>query len=148
MNNDVLPTFEAHGAVITTVLSDNGRDFPGREDRHPYEGFLQLEGIEYRTTQVKRPQSNGFVLVPGPGAAKGTGRSLSHRRCRRRMGRSAARSRSPSASHHRQGRQAHDHPCRCKVYAEGVESEALARAVAFQEHPYERMLMGRRPDFV
>ncbi len=38
--------------------------------------------------------------------------------------------------------------CRCKVYAEGVESEALARAAAFQEDPYERMLMGRRPDFV
>ncbi len=38
--------------------------------------------------------------------------------------------------------------CRCKVYDEGVESEALARAVAFQENPYDRMLMGRRPDFV
>ncbi len=38
--------------------------------------------------------------------------------------------------------------CRCKVYADGVVSEALARAVAFQEDPYERMLMGRRPDFV
>ncbi len=37
--------------------------------------------------------------------------------------------------------------CRCKVYDEGVESEALARAVAFQEGPYERMLMGRRPNF-
>ena len=61
MNNDVLPTFEAHGAAITTVLSDNGREFCGREDRHPYELFLQLEGIEHRTTRVKRPQSNGFV---------------------------------------------------------------------------------------
>ncbi len=38
--------------------------------------------------------------------------------------------------------------CRCKVYADGVVSEALARAAAFQEDPYERMLMGRRPDFV
>ena len=38
--------------------------------------------------------------------------------------------------------------CRCKVYDEGVVSEALARAVASQEDPYERMLMGRRPDFV
>ena len=38
--------------------------------------------------------------------------------------------------------------CRCKVYDEGVESEALARAAAFQENPYDRMLMGRRPDFV
>ena len=37
--------------------------------------------------------------------------------------------------------------CRSKVYAEGVVSEALARAAAIQEDPYEKMLMGRRPDF-
>ena len=61
MNNDVLPTFEAHDARITTVLSDNGREFCGRPDRHPYELFLQLEEIEHRTTKVRRPQSNGYV---------------------------------------------------------------------------------------
>lgn len=61
MNNDVLPTFEAHDAKITTVLSDNGREYCGRPDRHPYELFLQLEDIEHRTTKVRRPQSNGFV---------------------------------------------------------------------------------------
>ena len=37
INNDVLPTFEAHQARIVTVLSDNGREYCGR------------------------PQSNGFV---------------------------------------------------------------------------------------
>jgi len=61
MNTDVLPSFEQHDARITTVLSDNGREFCGRPDRHPYELFLQLEEIEHRTTRVKRPQSNGFV---------------------------------------------------------------------------------------
>lgn len=61
MNNDVLPTFEEHGAVIDNVLSDNGREFCGRMDQHPYELFLQLEGIEHKTTRVKRPQSNGIV---------------------------------------------------------------------------------------
>ena len=61
MHNDVLPTFEAKDARITTVLSDNGREFCGRPDRHPYELFLQLEEIEHRTTKVKRPQSNGYV---------------------------------------------------------------------------------------
>ena len=61
MNNDVLPTFEEHGARITTVLSDNGREYCGRPDRHPYELFLQLEEIEHRTTKVRRPQSNGYV---------------------------------------------------------------------------------------
>src|SRR6202030_2748022 len=43
LNSDVLPTFEPHGATIDAVLSDNGREFCGREDQHPYELFLQLE---------------------------------------------------------------------------------------------------------
>jgi hypothetical protein len=33
----------------------------GREDRHPYELFLQLEYIEHKRTRVNRPQSNGIV---------------------------------------------------------------------------------------
>lgn len=61
LNHDVLPFFEQHNASITTILSDNGREFCGRMDRHPYELFLQLEGIEHRTTKVRRPQSNGYV---------------------------------------------------------------------------------------
>jgi len=61
MNNDIIPTFEVHKAKIDTVLSDNGREFCGRPDRHPYELFLQLEEIAHRTTRVKRPQSNGIV---------------------------------------------------------------------------------------
>jgi transposase InsO family protein len=61
MNNDVIPTFERHNARISTVLSDNGREYCGRPDRHPYELFLQLEEIEHRTTKVRRPQSNGFI---------------------------------------------------------------------------------------
>ena len=61
LNNDVLPFFESHSASITTILSDNGREFCGRPDNHPYELFLQLEGIEHRTTKVRRPQSNGFI---------------------------------------------------------------------------------------
>jgi len=61
MNGDVIPTFEAHEAKIETVLSDNGREFCGRPDQHPYELFLQLEDIAHRTTRVKRPQSNGII---------------------------------------------------------------------------------------
>jgi transposase InsO family protein len=61
LNTDVLPTFEEHNARINVVLSDNGREFCGRPDKHPYELFLQLEEIEHRTTRVKRPQSNGII---------------------------------------------------------------------------------------
>jgi transposase InsO family protein len=61
MNADVIPAFEEHGGKIETVLSDNGREFCGRPDQHPYELYLQLEEIAHRTTRVKRPQSNGIV---------------------------------------------------------------------------------------
>ncbi|GAB3125269.1 IS481 family transposase [Novispirillum itersonii] len=61
LNNEVLPTFEEHNARIDAVLSDNGREFCGRPDQHPYELFLQLEGIEHKRTKVSRPQSNRIV---------------------------------------------------------------------------------------
>ncbi len=62
MNNDVLPFFEQHKVKIETVLSDNGREYCGRADQHPFELFLLLlEDIEHRMTAVRRPQSNGFV---------------------------------------------------------------------------------------
>lgn len=61
LNNDVLPFFEAQGVRIETLLSDNGREYCGRPDHHPFELFLQLEDIAHRTTRVRRPQSNGFV---------------------------------------------------------------------------------------
>ncbi len=61
MNNNVPPTFEAHGVTVETVLSDNGREFCGRADQHPSELSLQLEDIAHRTARVRRPQSNGIL---------------------------------------------------------------------------------------
>lgn len=61
LNNITLPFFEKHNCKVETVLTDNGREYCGREDVHPFELFLQLEEIEHRTTKVRRPQSNGFV---------------------------------------------------------------------------------------
>lgn len=61
LNEDVLPFFEVYQAKVRTILSDNGREYCGRPDAHPYELFLALEGIQHRKTQVRRPQSNGFI---------------------------------------------------------------------------------------
>lgn len=61
LNNDVLPFFDAHAARVETVLSDNGREYCGRPGHHPFNLFLQLEGVEHRTTRVCRSQSNEFV---------------------------------------------------------------------------------------
>ena len=44
LNTDVLPFFEAHGTPIQTILTDNGSEYCGRPDHHPYELFLRRQG--------------------------------------------------------------------------------------------------------
>lgn len=60
VHNDVLPFYEEQGLPVTTILTDNGREFCGTET-HPYELYLALCEIEHRRTKVRRPQTNGFV---------------------------------------------------------------------------------------
>jgi transposase InsO family protein len=57
----VLPFYEALGVQVGAILSDNGREFCGREETHPYELLLSMEGIEHRTTRVRSLRTNGFV---------------------------------------------------------------------------------------
>lgn len=45
---------------MKTILTDNGREYCGKE-HHPYELYLALNEIEHRTTKVKSPLTNGFV---------------------------------------------------------------------------------------
>jgi len=61
LNDKVLPFFEENNCRIMRILTDNGREYCGRPDHHPFELFLQLEEIKHRTTPVRRPQSNGIV---------------------------------------------------------------------------------------
>jgi transposase InsO family protein len=60
LHNDVLPFYRAKGLPVITVLTDNGKEFCGT-DTHPFELYLALNDIEHRHTQIRRPQSNGFV---------------------------------------------------------------------------------------
>ena len=46
LNNHALPFFEKHRVKVQTGLSDNGREYCGRPDKHPYELFLQLEEMQ------------------------------------------------------------------------------------------------------
>ena len=57
----VLPFYEALGVSVGAVLTDNGREFCGKADSHPYELLTALEGIEHRTTKVRSPRTNGFA---------------------------------------------------------------------------------------
>lgn len=60
LHNDVLPFYREQRLAVQAVLTDNGREFCGR-DNHPYELYLALNEIEHRRTKVRKPQTNGFV---------------------------------------------------------------------------------------
>lgn len=60
MHNDVLPFYREKELPVEAVITDNGRKFCGK-DSHSYELYLELNDIEHRRTQVRRPQTNGFV---------------------------------------------------------------------------------------
>jgi transposase InsO family protein len=57
----VLPFYQALGVEVGAVLTDNGREFCGRPESHPYALLLELEGIAHRTTKIRSPRTNGFV---------------------------------------------------------------------------------------
>ena len=57
----VIPFYEALGIEVGAILTDNGREFCGRPEKHHYELLLALFGIEHRTTKVRSPKTNGFV---------------------------------------------------------------------------------------
>ncbi|MBJ3776704.1 IS481 family transposase [Acuticoccus mangrovi] len=60
LHNDVLPFYRNLDLPVNAILTDNSREFCGTE-RHPYELYLDLNGIEHRRTRVKTPKTNGFV---------------------------------------------------------------------------------------
>ena len=57
----VLPFYAALGVQVGAVLTDNGREFCGKQESHPYELLLAMETVEHRTTKVRSPRTNGFV---------------------------------------------------------------------------------------
>jgi transposase InsO family protein len=56
-----LHAYENLGITVGAVLTDNGREFCGKPESHPYELLLAVEGIKRRTTKVRSPRTNGFV---------------------------------------------------------------------------------------
>ena len=60
LHNDVLPQYEEWGIEVKALLTDNGREYCGKET-HPYELYLELNDMEHRKTKVRSPKTNGFV---------------------------------------------------------------------------------------
>lgn len=57
----MLPFYQELGVEVGAVLTDNGREFCGKPESHPYELLLAMDSIEHRTTRVRSPRTNGFV---------------------------------------------------------------------------------------
>ena len=61
LNDKVLPFYDQHGIRVLRALTDNGGEYRGRKDGHPYELFLHLNEIEHTLIKVRHPQTNGSV---------------------------------------------------------------------------------------
>ena len=60
LNDRVVPFYEEHGISLLRVLTDRGSEYCGNREKHEYELYLDLEGIEHTRTKVKHPQTNGI----------------------------------------------------------------------------------------
>lgn len=60
LDDRVLPFYEEHSAEVEHLLTDNGREYCGRELKHHFELFLAIRQIRHRRTEVRSPQTNGF----------------------------------------------------------------------------------------
>jgi len=61
LNGRVLPFYDEHGLTVLRTLTDNGTEYRGRKDSHPYEFFLHLNDIEHTYIRVRHPQTNGSI---------------------------------------------------------------------------------------
>lgn len=61
LNDKILPFFDEHGIKVLRILSDNGPEFCGRTESHPYQLFLHLNNIEHTRIKIRHPQTNGAV---------------------------------------------------------------------------------------
>ena len=61
LNDRVLPFFDEQCIRVLRILSDNGAEYCGRPESHPYQLFLHLNDIEHTRIKVRHPQTNGAV---------------------------------------------------------------------------------------
>ena len=60
LNDRVLPFFDQYKLPVLRMLTDCGSEFCGRPDSHPYEVFLEVNGIEHTQTKPAHPRTNGI----------------------------------------------------------------------------------------
>ena len=54
------PSYEENKVAVEHLLTDNGREYCGRELHLDFELFLAVNQIAHRRTEVRSPETNGF----------------------------------------------------------------------------------------
>ena len=60
LNDRVLPFYEEHDLPVLRILTDRGTEYCGKVEKHDYQLFLAINGIEHTKTKVRHPQTNGI----------------------------------------------------------------------------------------
>jgi transposase InsO family protein len=58
--HQVLAFYREHGLSVSSILTDNGREYCGKEQHH-FELYLRLNEIEHRCLAKQQAQTNGFI---------------------------------------------------------------------------------------
>ena len=61
VHEKILPFYDSHDVTVGAILTDGGREYCGRADKHLYELYLGSQNIEHRVTRPASPWTNGFV---------------------------------------------------------------------------------------
>lgn len=61
LHNEVIPFYKQYELKIQAIMTDNGREFCGKE-KHHYELYLLLNDIEHRKLPLHQAQDNGYLL--------------------------------------------------------------------------------------
>ena len=60
LNDKVLPLFEKYSVPLLRMLTDRGTEYCGRPEKHDYQLYLAVNGIDHTKTKAKHPQTNGI----------------------------------------------------------------------------------------
>lgn len=60
LHNRMFPFYDEHGVVVEHLLTENGREFRGKELQHPFVLYLVISQVHYCRAEVCSPESNGF----------------------------------------------------------------------------------------
>ena len=80
LNDKVLPLFDSEGVELLRILTDRGTEFCDRPERHDFQLFLAINGVEHTRTKAYSPQTNVFASGSIAQSRKNSTRSPSVRK--------------------------------------------------------------------